>query len=68
MMNPPVANRLERRFNSRLRFARYEVGVAGRRGLAGMAGRAALYGGTVGAGPASDGGRTVYATPEGSRS
>ncbi|MEU8353729.1 ATP-binding protein [Streptomyces sp. NPDC048845] len=28
----PAANRPERRFNSRLRFARYEIGVAGRRG------------------------------------
>ncbi|WP_417281554.1 ATP-binding protein [Actinophytocola glycyrrhizae] len=28
----PAANWSERRFNGRLRFARYEVGVAGRRG------------------------------------
>jgi hypothetical protein len=34
----------------------------------GLAESAALYGGTVGAGPASDGGRTVYATLKGSRS
>ena len=31
-------------------------------GLAGTAGRAALYGGTVSAGPAPDGGWTVHAT------
>ncbi|MEV0379562.1 hypothetical protein [Nonomuraea sp. NPDC050643] len=37
-------------------------------GLAGMAGRAALYDGTVSAGPASDDGWTVYATLKGSHS
>ncbi len=34
----------------------------------GTAERAALYGGTVSAGPASDSGWTVYATPKGSHS
>jgi signal transduction histidine kinase len=47
----PAATRPERRFNGRLRSARYQVGIAGRRGLASMAERAALYGGTVSAGP-----------------
>ncbi len=59
----PAANRLERRFNSRFRFARYEVGIAGDAGLglAGMAERAALHGGT-------DGGWTVYTTLKGNHS
>ena len=42
-------------------------GIAGL-GLAGMAERAALYGGTVSAGPAPDGGWTVHTTLEGSHS
>jgi signal transduction histidine kinase len=37
-------------------------------GLAGMAECAALYGGTVSAGPAPDGGWTVHATLKGSHS
>jgi signal transduction histidine kinase len=37
-------------------------------GLAGTAERAALYGGTVNAGPAPDGGWTVHATLKGSHS
>jgi signal transduction histidine kinase len=37
-------------------------------GLAGMAERAVLYGGTVSAGPAPDGGWTVHATSKGSHS
>ena len=58
----PAARRPERRFNARLRSARYEVGVVG------MAERAVLYGGTVSAGPAPDGGWTVHVTLEGSHS
>ena len=37
-------------------------------GPAGMAERAVLYGATVSAGPAPDGGWTVHATPKGSHS
>jgi signal transduction histidine kinase len=37
-------------------------------GLAGMAERAALYGGTVSTGPTPDGGWTVHATLKGSHS
>ncbi|MEJ3742751.1 hypothetical protein WEI85_05600 [Actinomycetes bacterium KLBMP 9797] len=67
----PAANRPERRFNSRLRFARYEVEASpgdAVSAFAGMAERAALYDGTVSAGPAPDGGWTVHATLKGSHS
>ncbi|WP_433509222.1 ATP-binding protein [Nonomuraea sp. CA-143628] len=66
----PAANRPEHRFNSRLRSARYEEASPGDAGLglASIADRAALYGGTVSAGPAPYGGWTVHATLKGSHS
>jgi len=62
----PAASRPERR----LTVVSGSLGMKGDAGLglAGMAERAALYGGTVSAGPAPDGGWTVHATLKGSHS